>query len=98
MIKIEVRGIDRAIQKIEDEFRQHQERVVDLIHQEAPGFTPKRTGRAARAWEKDVRAGNMEVINRTPYVGYLELPYAKSRQAPKGIIGPTLTSVKRKFK
>lgn len=71
---------------------------MDLIHQEAPNFTPRRTGRAARAWEKDVRAGKMEVLNRTPYVGYLELPYAKSRQAPKGIIGPTLTSVKRKFK
>lgn len=98
MIKIEVSGIDQAIRDIEDQFRQHQERVIDAIHEEAPAFTPKRTGRAANAWEKDVRAGRMEVINRTPYVGYLELPYAKSRQAPKGIIGPTLTSVKRKFK
>lgn len=98
MIKIEVRGIDSAIRNIEEQFRQHQERVIDAIHEEAPRFTPRRTGRAAGAWEKDVRRDNMEVINRTPYVGYLELPYAKSKQAPKGIIGPTLTSVKRKFK
>jgi hypothetical protein len=98
MIKIEVRGIESAMRDIEEQFRDHQERVMDLIHEEAPRFTPKRTGRAAGAWEKDVRQGAMEVINRTPYVGYLELPYVKSKQAPKGIIGPTLTSVKRKFK
>lgn len=98
MLKIEVRGIDSAIREVESQFREHQERVMDLILETAPTYTPKRTGRAARAWEKDVRAGSMEVINRTPYVGYLELPYVKSRQAPKGIIGPTLTSVKRKVK
>ena len=98
MIKIEVRGIDSAMDDIEEKIRDVQERVIDAIYKEAPRFTPKKTGRAARSWEKDVRSDTMEVINRTPYVGYLEMPYARSRQAPKGIIGPTLTSVKRKFR
>lgn len=97
-LKIEVRGISETIKQVEADVRQFQERVTDLILEEAPKFTPKRTGRARAGWEKDVRSDGMAVVNRVPYVGYLELPYVKSKQAPKGIIGPTLTSVKRKIK
>lgn len=97
-IKIEVRGVQDSIRRVEQDLHDFQERITDLILQEAPKFTPKKTGRAAKGWEKDVRAKNMEVINRVPYVGYLEKPYVKSKQAPQGIIGPTLTSVKGKIK
>lgn len=97
-IKIEVTGIRATRQRLEEDLRDFQERVMDLVLQEAPRFTPKRTGRAAKGWEQDVRAGKMEVINRVPYVRYLEKPYVKSKQAPEGIIGPTLTSVERKIK
>lgn len=97
-LKIEVRGIADTIKRVEDDLQKFQERVTDLILEEAPKFTPKRTGRARAGWEKDVRSENVAVVNRVPYIGYLELPYVKSKQAPKGIIGPTLTSVKRKIK
>lgn len=97
-IKIEVRGVNESIRKVETSLRDFQERVTDLLLEEAPKFTPKRTGRAAKGWEKDVRSKQAEVINRVPYIGYLEKPYVKSKQAPQGIIGPTLTSVKGKLK
>jgi hypothetical protein len=99
-IKIEVRGLQQSINDIDKEFRDFMERVATATHQEAPRFTPKRTGRARAGWEKRMteQGKNFEVKNEVPYVEYLEKPYLKSRQAPVGIIGPTLTSVKRKVR
>ena len=97
-LKIEVRGIADTMKQVEQDYRGFLERVADTIVTEAPKFTPKRTGRAAAGWEKKVSNDSFEVVNTVPYVGYLEKPYVKSKQAPKGIIGPTLTSVKGKIK
>ena len=98
-IKIEVRGINDVKQALDKEFRDFVERVATVTHEEAQGFTPKRTGRARAGWKKSLTENgkNFEVRNDVPYVGYLEKPYVKSKQAPQGIIGPTLTSVKRKI-
>lgn len=97
-LKIEVRGIADTMKQVEQDYRGFLERVADTIVTEAPKFTPKRTGRAAAGWEKKMEKDNFSVENNVPYVGYLEKPYVKSKQAPKGIIGPTLTSVKGKIK
>ena len=97
-LKIEVRGIADTVKQVEQDYRGFLERVADTIATEAPKFTPKRTGRAAAGWEKKMSRDSFEVVNMVPYVGYLEKPYVKSKQAPKGIIGPTLTSVKGKLK
>lgn len=97
-LKIEVRGVADTIKDIELQYHDFLERVADTIVTEAPKFTPKRTGRAAAGWEKKVTKDSFEVVNNVPYVGYLEKPFVKSKQAPKGIIGPTLTSVKGKLK
>jgi hypothetical protein len=97
-LKIEVRGVAETMKDIEMQYRDFLERVADTITEEAPKFTPKRTGRAAAGWEKKMSKDSFEVVNNVPYVGYLEKPYVKSKQAPRGIIGPTLTSVKGKLK
>jgi hypothetical protein len=97
-LKIEVRGIADTMKQVEEDYRGFLERVADTIVTEAPKFTPKRTGLAARSWEKKMSNDSFEVVNNVPYVGYLEKPYVKSKQAPRGIIGPTLTSVKGKLK
>jgi hypothetical protein len=97
-LKIEVRGVANTIKQVEADYRGFLERVADTILTEAPKFTPKRTGRAAAGWEKKMSDDNFSVENNVPYVGYLEKPYVKSKQAPRGIIGPTLTSVKGKIK
>ena len=96
--KIEVRGIADTIRSVEQDYREFLERVADTVLEEAPKFTPKRTGRARAGWEKNMSKDNFEVSNSVPYIGYLEKPYVKSKQAPRGIIGPTLTSVKGKLK
>jgi len=97
-LKIEVRGVADTLKQVEQDYRGFLERVADTIVTEAPKFTPKRTGRAAAGWEKKMEKDNFSVENNVPYVGYLEKPYVKSKQAPRGIIGPTLTSVKGKLK
>lgn len=97
-LKIEVRGVADSIKQVEQDYRDFLERVADAIVEEAPKFTPKRTGRAAASWEKRMTRDNFEVTNTTDYAVYLEKPFVKSKQAPRGIIGPTLTSVKGKIK
>lgn len=97
-LKIEVRGVAAAIDDVKSQYQDFLERVADKIVEEAPKFTPKRTGLASRSWRVDKQQGNFEVTNTQSYTRYLEKPYVKSRQAPRGIIGPTLTSVKGKIK
>jgi len=99
-IKIEVQGIAETIKQVDRDYLEFLERVADTIVEEAPRFTPKRTGLAASSWESKMteQGRNFEVTNTQPYTRYLEKPYVKSKQAPQGIIGPTLTSVKGKLK
>lgn len=97
-LKIEVRGVAETIDEVKGQYQDFLERVADTIVEEAPKFTPKRTGLAARSWVANKSKDNFEVTNTQAYTVYLEKPYVKSRQAPRGIIGPTLTSVKGKIK
>jgi len=96
-LKIEVNGVVDAVKGMKQDYHKFLERVANTILQEAPKFTPKRSGRAAAGWTKTMSENSFEVVNSVPYVGYLEKPYVKSKKAPNGIIGPTLTSVKGKL-
>jgi hypothetical protein len=97
-LKIEVSGIAATMKSVEADYHEFLERIAEAVTTEAPKFTPKRTGRAASGWENNSKTGKILVENKVPYIGYLEKPFVKSKQAPKGIIGPTLTSVKGKLK
>jgi hypothetical protein len=55
-----------------------------------------RSGRAKNAWTEATSKNNFKVENRVPYIDKLEA--GASRQAPRGIIGPTLTTIKGKYK
>jgi hypothetical protein len=96
--KIEVTGINFALKSVKDQLGDFVERVIDEVAREAPNNTPKRTGRARAGWGREGNKLDSAAVNTVPYVKYLERPYVKSRQAPKGIIGPTLTTVKGRLK
>lgn len=68
----------------------------ELTLQEARGKTPVKTGYARSKWTRTQSTDNFEVANRVPYIEKLEA--GASRQAPRGIIGPTLTAIKGKVK
>ena len=59
-------------------------------------ITPERTGFTRDQWTLNYKKRDFEVANRVPWIDKLEA--GASRQAPKGIIGPTLTTVKGKLK
>jgi hypothetical protein len=58
--------------------------------------TPIKTGNARRNWQKTVGSKTFDVTNKVPYIERLEA--GASRQAPKGMIGPTLITIKGKYK
>lgn len=58
--------------------------------------TPIKTGNARRNWRTQKNPQGFTTENSVPYIERLEA--GASKQAPRGIIGPTLTQVKGKFK
>lgn len=70
--------------------------VSDVVEKAAKKNTPVKTGYTRKQWTKKSTAKNFEVANRVPWIERLEA--GASKQAPKGIIGPTLSQVKGKIK
>lgn len=62
----------------------------------AVSSTPIRSGNARRNWTKSTTARDFVVENRVPYIERLER--GSSKQAPRGIIGPTLDKVGKKYR
>jgi hypothetical protein len=96
--KIELTGIDLTMKRVNEQYSEFVERVVDLVVDTAPQYTPRRTGRAQAGWRREGDKRDSAAVNAVPYVKYLEKPFVKSKKAPKGIIGPTLTTVKGRLK
>lgn len=70
--------------------------VADQVVKTAKSKTPVKTGYTKSKWEKRVSNKDFEVSNKVPWIERLEA--GSSKQAPRGIIGPTLTSLKGKIK
>jgi len=65
--------------------------------------TPVDTGRAKAGWRSKNTQQGFEINNQVPYIGVLDKGrhmtgrgMRGSRQAPKGMVGPSLDSIKRK--
>jgi hypothetical protein len=94
-MKLEITGIEGLRRELKNSLSQTLEDLADEVLLDARSNTPVRTGNAKRSWEKRVDKKNFQVENRVPYIERLEA--GASRQAPKGIIGPTLAQVKGKI-
>lgn len=70
--------------------------VADVVQTTAESNTPVKTGYTKRQWTKKTTKRDFEVANRVPWIERLEA--GASKQAPAGIIGPTLSQVKGKIK
>ena len=73
---------------------------ADNVLNVAKANTPIDTGKARRGWRKRRSRNGYNIDNRVPYVGLLDfdpgLKRPRSRQAPQGIIKPTVKSVRLK--
>lgn len=80
-----MRDIERKLERAVDHF-------FVLLNRDSKRITPIRTGRARAGWRKTgkYRLGDTGVIieNLVPYIGVLD--QGSSRQAPDGIVQPTL--------
>lgn len=92
-MEISVKFVSNDLVKTLDQFIATLAKDVEL---NAKKNTPVRTGNARRNWTNETTKNNFVVKNKVPYIERLEA--GASRQAPKGIIGPTLTTIKGKYK
>lgn len=88
-VSLDTRGLKDDLDKFVDEFTQE---LTNTLKKN----TPIRTGNARRGWSGKHTGNKAVVENKVPYIERLENGYSK--QAPKGIINPTLTQLKGKFK
>jgi hypothetical protein len=70
--------------------------LATVTNKRARKITPVKTGYTKNQWKEKVKANDFEVSNKVPWIERLEA--GASRQAPRGIIGPTLTQLKGKIK
>ena len=98
MLKIQIPNQSKVNSTIRQDFQRAIETLKTDLVVELRKNTPVATGKARSGWQLNDTGKGFEINNPTPYVGYLDKPYVKSKQAPRGIVGPSLTSIKGKYK
>ena len=93
-MKVQVLGINETLKFIGRSVTERVDQIATIYEEEARKATPIRSGRARRAWTKDVNRQGFNIENNVPYIGRLEEGYSK--QAPKGISKPALRRAKRR--
>jgi hypothetical protein len=96
MAQIVFTGADVISKKLQNALTMTMQQVADEVEKAAKSYTPVKTGYTRSKWDKRVTKQDFEVANRVPWIERLEA--GASKQAPKGIIGPTLSSLKGKIK
>lgn len=96
MAKIVFTGADVIDKKLKKTLQMTIQQVADEVEKVAKSKTPVKTGYTRSKWNKKVRKTDFTVDNRVPWIERLEA--GASKQAPRGIIGPTLTTLKGKIK
>ena len=88
--KLDISELERSVDKL----------VSDISKRTlatAKANTPIRSGRARRSWTTDTKGpGHFEVQNSVPYIEQLEK--GRSKQAPRGIVKPTVRTITGQIK
>ena len=95
-INIKLEGVAGVQRDINRALTQAVQAIADDTKKSAVVSTPIKSGNARRNWTKSTTARDFVVENRVPYIERLE--QGSSKQAPRGIIGPTLDKVGKKYK
>lgn len=96
MASIVFTGKDVIDRKLKKTLQMTIQQVADEVEKTAKSKTPVKTGYTRSKWTKKVKQKDFTVANRVPWIERLEA--GASKQAPRGIIGPTLTTLKGKIK
>lgn len=94
-MRVILTGARRVERELDRTLEQTVKDVSNVVYREAREATPVRTGYTKSKWNQSVKDDDFTVSNRVPWIERLEK--GASKQAPRGIIGPTLTATKRGF-
>ena len=94
MLQIRVLGLSRTMSRLEREKDRFIDRVAKDIKDVAFKTTPIDKGQARRGWRLESAFNEKRIVNRVPYIDLLEK--GRSKQAPKGILGPTVREISRR--
>ena len=92
MARVEVIGVNSVIKEIRKSVDTLVDDTAKRLETTARAKTPIKTGNARKNWNNNKTRKGFDVENRVPYIERLEKGH--SRQAPRGIVGPTLKSYK----
>lgn len=102
-LKVEFIGITSVEKALDDFLRSEVKQLANAVYTEVKKTTPVDTGRARNGWKKKVQDKDFAIENKVPYIGILDKGrhmtnrgMRGSKQAPKGIVGPSLNSIKGK--
>ena len=94
MLSFKVTGTRQAIASLERE----KENLIGTIAQDilavARSKTPIDKGQARRGWRLESGFRTKNIVNRVPHIDALENGHSK--QAPNGILGPTVGEISRR--
>jgi hypothetical protein len=94
MLKIVVQGTRQAMRSLEREKDLFIARVAQDTLEVARQKTPIDKGQARRGWHLESAFKEKRIVNRVPYIVPLEEGHSK--QAPNGILGPTIREITRR--
>lgn len=86
-----ITGLQSIGNELKRTLKQTVNELRDEVYSKARDNTPVKTGNAKRNWKKRGANTGFSVENKVPYIERLEA--GASRQAPKGIINPTIASI-----
>lgn len=94
MLQIKVTGLQQFNKDAQNQIERIIDRVSDDIVVVARANTPIRLGKARRGWKKRRLTKGAVIENRVIYIDKLE--GGSSKQAPTGILEPTLREITRR--
>ncbi len=97
MLQIRVKGTRSVARSLEREKDSLVTKIAEDTKSVAVQKTPIDQGQARRGWRLESSFKMKKIVNRVPYIDLLEK--GRSKQAPNGILGPTIREIsKRRYK
>jgi len=94
MLSFRVTGTRQVMRSLEREKENFMTRVANDILEIAKSKTPIDKGQARRGWRLESSYRQKSIVNRVPHIEALERGHSK--QAPNGILGPTVREITRR--
>jgi hypothetical protein len=94
MLSIKITAVNKVVGSLEREKEKLMTAVAQDTLETARSKTPVDEGQARRGWRLESSYRQKNIVNRVPHIGALENGHSK--QAPNGILGPTVGEISKR--